>query len=293
MTELGSCLAQGARAEASDSAGLPRADSCGSRSSLAVSSACSPRGWPGRCRRPAGAPRVPRCGRVGARRRGAPVRGGRLVERRAARDRGPDPLGRSYFGRVERAHRVRPSGPTTRSTGSMGCAVPIIQDRRPTASCTAGHPIAHRRGGGSGRVPRTLHRKTISAGQAGSTMKTTATRSRTSAASIRRRSSPVATSSSAKRQPPISDHADNCPRQIRCLAIDHDGRTGRRPAAGPGISLITVATRSAIRSAIGTHFGSAFAVGGVSGHLGVAGPLAVAAGGLSSACWKWRRGDPR
>jgi len=132
MTKLGSCLAQGARAEASDSAGLPRADSCGSRSSLAVSSACSPRGWPGRCRRPAGAPRVPRCGRVGARRRGAPVRGGRLVERRAARDRGPDPLGRSYFGRVERAHRVRPSGPrhTTRSTGSMGCAVPIIQDRQ-------------------------------------------------------------------------------------------------------------------------------------------------------------------
>ena len=75
-------------------------------------------------------------------------------------------------------------------------------------------------------------------------------RSRRSAASIRRRSSPVPTSPHrvlfGNVRYPTS--ADNCPGQIHCLAVDHDGKTERQPGADPGDGLITQSVRQTHRA---------------------------------------------
>ena len=44
--------------------------------------------------------------------------------------------------------------------------------------------------------------------------------------------------------------ADNCPGQIHCLAVDHDGKTERQPGADPGDGRIRGS--GSIRSAIGS-----------------------------------------
>ena len=122
-----------------------------------------------------------------------------------------------------------------RVQGVYGCAVPIIENRRPAASCTAGHPIGHRRGGGSGRVPKTLHRNDHSILPVGleATMKTAAPLP-ASSASIRRRSSP-GRPHLIERQAATSDIRPHryLPRQSRCLAVDHDGKTRATASCGP------------------------------------------------------------